>query len=251
MKKGICVLILVLFGVSTFNVVNSSGEVFSEQHGLPSGKWSFSAHPFTGKGYESRPVVVTSVKIESRSLSVTAVRIRNISSKAVNTVRFAWYLSNEKDNNVVLKQGETPVTYVDYGLAAGEAKTIKLPIVSFVDIYQPLLRNNQLDGDYRVDIAAVEVVFDDQSKWTPNQEVTILKRTGGAMMLKIASGSGRPLEVTPLQPGPCVHQKCKFVEGPPDTYRCEGSENEEYCTNCFTSCCNTLCIDPTPACNCN
>jgi hypothetical protein len=249
MKKGICISILLVLGVFAFRMNNISGHAVSEQQGLPSGKWSFSAHPFTGKGYESRPVIVTSVKTEFRSLSVTAVRVRNISSKRVSALRFAWYLSRENDQKNILKQGETPVTYVDHGLATGEAKTMKLPIVSFVEIYQPLLRNKQLEGDYRVDIAAVEVMFDDQSKWTPNQEVAVVRRAGGTVMVKIAYGT---LEVTPLEHAPpCAQQKCKFVEGPPDTYKCENSENEEYCTNCFTSCCNTLCIDPTPACNCN
>src|SRR5690349_10591924 len=160
MKKPICISILVVLGVFAFSMNNMSGRAVSAQQELPPGNWSFSAHPFMGKGYESRPVLVTSVKNDVRGLSVTAVGVRDISSKPVKAVRFAWYLSNENDRSKILDHGETPTTYVDGGLAIGESKTIKLPIVSFVDIYKPLLRNKQLNGDYRVDIAAVEVIFD-------------------------------------------------------------------------------------------
>lgn len=253
MEKAVRVSIFVLVGVLTFSANRAAITVGSSQT-FPSGKWSFSAHPYMGEGYESRPVVVTSVKTELKTLAVTAVRVRNISSKPVIGIRFGWYLSKDAKRNTILKHGETPANLLDRKLATGEGRTMLLPVVSFREIYKPLLRNNQLEGDYRIEVAVIDVVFDDQSRWTPKQKVSATKALGAsAIIVEVALGkSFKPLTVTPLEAAPpCPRQNCVLVEGPPDFYTCSASQNEEYCTNCFSSCCNTLCTDPTPACNCN
>lgn len=222
----------------------------STQKEFPPGRWGFSAHPYMGEGYESRPVVVTSVKTELKDLSVTAVRIRNISSKSVAAVKFGWYLFNESNSRFVLQEGESPVISMEGGLAVGEGRILQLSIVSFGQVSKPLIQGGRLEGDYRLEIAVTEILFEDLSTWTVGQKVAVQKQASNTLIVKVSFRVGTvPLTVTPLKAAPnCPKQSCKYVEGPPDGYRCEGSGHDEYCTNCVTSCCSTLCSDPSPAC---
>src|ERR1051325_12208819 len=176
MQKATYSISLALILVSAF-MANASSESFamneiSEQNQFPQGKWSFSVHPYMGEGYESRPVVVTSVRTEAKNLSVTAVRVRNISSKPVAAVKFEWRLLNENAMNAVLQKGETPLVNVSGGLVSGEGKTLKLPIISFREIYKSLLQGQRLEGGFRVEVAVSEILFEDQSSWTVGQSVT-------------------------------------------------------------------------------
>lgn len=229
---------------------NTAGNSTPTQVTFPPGNWAFSAHPYLGEGYESRPVVVTSVKTVLKDLSVTAVKVRNISSKPVAAVKIGWYLSNEREGPSVLKEGETQFVDVENGLAVGEAKVLQLPIVSFGRIYKSLVRGGHLEGDYRVEIAVTEILFEDQSTWRVGQKVAVQRQGFGAPIIKASFKSGTaPLTVTPFKTSPiCPKQKCELVAGPPAGYTCVASQGEEYCTNCVTSCCNTVCGDPSPAC---
>ncbi len=229
---------------------NFAGSKASTQKEFPPGRWGFSAHPYMGEGYESRPVVVTSVKTELKDLSVTAVRVRNISSKSVVAVKFGWYLLNESDRRFVLQEGASQVISMEDGLVVGEGKTLQLPIVSFGQVSKTLIRGGRLEGDYRLEIAVTEILFEDLSTWTIGQKVAVQKQASNTLIVKASFRVGTvPLTVTPIKAAPiCPKQKCKLVEGPPDGYTCVSSEFEEYCTNCITSCCNTVCSDPTPAC---
>lgn len=212
-------------------------------------KSSFSAHPYTGKGYESRPIVVTSVRSEIKARSVNAVRILNISSKPAAGVKLGWTLSKENAQDRILEKGETPLVPIPHGLAVKEDKVLDVPIVSFLDLKKNLKEKSE--GDYRVDVRVTEILFDDGSQW--NEENTAgMKQSGEAVIIKIALGKTFvPLTVTPFKPlDPCAKQKCRLMEGPPDAYTCDGSNNQEFCTNCSTSCCDTLC-GSSPACNCH
>lgn len=219
---------------------------------LPPGKWSFSAHPFMGEGYESRPVVVTSVRTEAKTLSVTAVRVRNISSKPVAAIRLGWYLADENNNLTNLQQSETSFIPMDKALETDKTELFKVSVVSFLDIYKPLVRDGRLEGSYRLEIAVTEILFEDQSTWRVGQQVTLETQPSKPAIVN-ASLKNRPLTVMPLKLNPiCPKQQCKYVEGPPDGYSCSQSDHNEYCTNCVTSCCNTLCNDPSPSCGpCN
>jgi len=222
------------------------------QKQFPPGKWSFSAHPYMGEGFESRPIVVTSVRTELKNLSVTAVRIRNISSKPVTAVKLGWYLSNENEKSVVLQQGETPLINIDRSLAVGEEQVIKSPITSFAEIHRLLVQAGHLEGCYRLDVMVTEILFEDQSTWKIGQSVTIQRPNSDPSIVRAMLRKGSlPIVVTPLSLSPaCAKQKCDFLPGPPPGYSCGGSDNEEFCTNCGTSCCTTIC-GFVPECNCN
>lgn len=248
------VLVSLTVAATTFEDKSFSGTKAAEQSRLPSSKWRFSAHPFSGPGYESRPVVVSSVRTDLKDFEVTAARVRNISSKPVVAVKLEWSLYNARGGYRLVRRGETPMIGIDGGLPTGESKILSYPIFSFTKVSAELLREASLEGDFRLDVAVAEITFRDGSTWAAGKEATAQRLTDGAIIVKASLRGGfAPLRVTPLRPAAaCARQHCQTMGDPPHTgYTCAQSSSDEYCTNCQTTCCNTLCSDPTPACNCS
>lgn len=92
--------------------------------------------------------------------------LENNSGKTVSAVKLEWYLTTEQDRSAVLQQGQTPFIAPSGTLPPGKYRELKFPIVSFANIYRPLLKNNVLAGDYRIEIAVAEIQYEDGSTWT-------------------------------------------------------------------------------------
>jgi hypothetical protein len=249
LKTVVPVLVLTILATAWLARTSKSLAQNTSALSFPTGKWTFSAHPYMGEGFKMRPVVVTSVASNANTLSVTAVRLNNISSKPVRAVKLGWTLS-EEGGGKVLKSGETSLIPLDSALGVASNRIVKAQVISFLEIYKPLLKNGRLDGNFRLDVGAIDVLFDDQSAWHLGDRVgmgaTNLERVTSVVYSKDAS----PITVTPLElPMACAHQKCAFDGTPPPSYSCGGSDNEEFCTNCGVSCCNTICGQQ-PSCDC-
>ncbi len=172
-------LMLIPFLLVTVAVVFGSSHNFKGQTKsvFPPGNWNFSAHPFMGEGYKTRPVVVTSVGSEVTALSVNVVGVRNISSKPVAGIKFGWFLSYDKDRTKVLRKGETPLVAIQPVLEAGSVRGLKPTIFSFLEIHKSLIKKGRLDGNYRLEVAVTELLFSDRSTWRVGQEVSGLGLT--------------------------------------------------------------------------
>jgi hypothetical protein len=218
---------------------------------FPPGQWTFSAHPFMGKGFDTRPVVVTSVKTEGLTSSVVAIRVRNISSKTVAALKVRWRLIEEKQPKNLLQEDETPHISVQPGLASENELTLTVPVMSFLDIHKPLVRQGRLDGDFRVDISVARILFSDGSVWTEAQTNVRTLQPQLPFFAKAGfSNPSQPLTINPIRvPAACAKQKC-VPGGQPPSYSCGSSDFDEFCTNCGVSCCNTIC-GAVPACDCN
>ncbi|GEM_PF-1760674 len=248
MKKTLCIVVLLF--MTTISMGALVNDRLENTLPLPDGKWGFSAHPYLGEGYESRPVVVTSVKTEKNNLSVTAVKVRNISSKSVTAVRLAWILFTEGKRDLLLLEGETPIIAINKGLATDKAEVLQFPVVSFAEISKSLPKEKQLEGDYRLEVFVKEILFEDRSSWQVGQKVAVRNQLSNVSVVKASFPKKmEPLVVTPLSTAlQCPMQACKYVTGIPSYYTCDTSANNEYCTNCVSTCCNTICSDPSPAC---
>lgn len=135
---------------------------------LPPGDWSFSAHPYFGLGYDSRPVVVTSVTSDaSKGLSITKVKIRNMSVLSVSAVKLGWILFDNKDREGanVLQQEQTPLITPSGGLAPNQSLDLDYPVVSFAKICKSMLNRGRLYGAFRIEVLVTEITYADGSNW--------------------------------------------------------------------------------------
>lgn len=161
----ILTLVAALLGISGSGKGQSKGNVSDE---LPGGNWTLSTHPYMGPGYNSRPVMVTAV-VSNLKGTATRVMLENNSSKTVSAVKLEWHLMEEQDRSTVLQQGQTPFVTPSGTLPPGKSRELKFPIVSFAKIHQPLMKNNVLAGDYRIEIAVAEIQYEDGSTWTASK----------------------------------------------------------------------------------
>lgn len=214
--------------------------------------WTFSGHPYMGEGFRMRPVVVTSVKTEAETFTVTAVRLNNISSKTVRAVKLAWNLDESQARDVVLHNGETGLVPIKGGLATGQSIVVELPLVSLSDVRQRLVEKGLAGGKFSVRVAVSEITFVDETKWKVGDKVDIVDASLSAKIVKIGFEKGASrLMVTPLaKTSYYPKQQCNFESGPPPGYSCTSSDDDEFCTNCVVTCCNTICGQQ-PACDCN
>ena len=252
MRSLISLLVLLPLILISGGLANDGRSTGQKSAGLefPSGDWTFSAHPYMGEGYRLRPVVVTSVTSEVPTLSVTAVRIANISTKTAIAVKLGWTLYDEKSERKLLRKGETSLTAIDHGLASGSNTVLRLPVVSFMEIHTKLLKKGRLEGKYRLEVGATQVLFEDRSSWQVGQSVSV-RAEAEQGFVKVAFRANAALSVTPLSvPLACPKQKCEYVAQSPPYYTCGASQNDEFCTNCVTNCCNSIC-GTEPVCDCN
>ena len=138
--------------------------------------WSFSARPYTGPGFETRPVVVSAVQTTVKTLSVTEVRLRNTSSKPVTAVRLSYVLNNEKDGkSEMIHRGESQMVPLEKSLLVGDTVLLKFPVFSFGEFKESLAAKQALKGDFNVQIFVKDITFDDQTKWTVGDKVEVKK----------------------------------------------------------------------------
>ena len=244
----LAVVVPLLMLATTINRVESDA---GKKARLPNEKCSLTALPYLGVGYNSRPVVVVGVTTDKKELTVKQVRLFNISSKPASAIRLGWYLRTMQDESAVLRQGETPLIATTGKLPANGKQTMNFAVVSFSE----LLKDGQLNGDYKIEVAVKEILFEDGFTWTDNAEqarqtvpvrVALKNRTGFV-----------PLKVTPLaaQVG-CPADKvgtCVYVSDPPLSYwSCDTGPMGVRCDNCGSSCCTSLCEEEAPVCGlCN
>ena len=174
---GVVVTLMSTFSLTLFAV---SGHAQNSRKVTVSGsedpQWTFSAHPYFGEGYRTRPVVVSAIRTTAKSLTVTEARIRNNSSKPVNSVRLAWILTNEKDGkNEVVYSGESQLLPFEKTLAIGETTLLKLPLFSFSEIKDAISAKHALKGRFDAQVFVKDIVFEDETKWTVGEKVEMKK----------------------------------------------------------------------------
>lgn len=152
-----------------------AGYELKENDRLPGGDWSVGFHLYRAEGFDSLPVRVTSVRSE-RGKGLSAVELRNRSSKSVAAVKIGWYVSTEGGPGTILAKGESPLLSLPSTLNDNESLQFSLPPVSLFKILNPVVKANTLRGDFSVQVAVTEIVYADQSTWkfsSPNNVARI------------------------------------------------------------------------------
>ncbi len=217
MKKRIMTLILMLT-LALFTAARPPQNEANADEALPPGDWTLVSHPYQGPDFEALPVVVYSVTSGLKGLTIKYVGIWNRSPNLVTAVKLSWHLRAEQDPQTILREGQTPSITFRKGLPSGMQQAVRHPIVSFLKIYQPLLKRGVLKGNYILDVAVSEVSYEDGSRW-------IRGETRKVDFVKAVS----VVHSTPVQTG-CPKQNCALMTGGAG-YTCQASFNNEYCTN--------------------
>jgi hypothetical protein len=137
---------------------------------LPSGGWTVGFHLYQAEGFDSMPVRVIGVKSEGDK-GLTGVELRNRSSKPVSTIRIGWYVSTEGGPGTILAQGETPL--LSASLHADESAQFSIPPVSLAKILKPIMKGNTLRGDFSIQVAVTEIVYEDGPSWKFSQPANV------------------------------------------------------------------------------
>lgn len=131
---------------------------------LPDGDWTFSVQPYTGAGYDQRPVFVTAT-ISDITGMVSGVMLKNNSPSTVSAVKLEWTLTTEDNRASILRRGQTPFIAPSGEIAPGKYKQLGFPIANFGKLSKALLKRGLLSGDYRIDVAVSEVQYADGTTW--------------------------------------------------------------------------------------
>jgi hypothetical protein len=220
---------------------------------LPSSDWTFSARPAMGPAYDSAPVRVYSVTTEAANgPEISRVFIKNQSSRAISAVKLTWRLVNRESPATILGQGQTPLITLRGGLAKDERKEIAfspVPLMAFAGISKSLVKNGSLTGGFLVEVAADEALYQDKQSWKIASAYKNNNTASSSTFMKaFLSFPSRRIDE---EQGGCAKQECKYIEtgNPPVSgFKCSDVTIGIFCTNCGTSCSETLCGNPAPPC---
>ncbi|HEX8651077.1 MAG TPA: hypothetical protein VF708_09550 [Pyrinomonadaceae bacterium] len=169
MKKRAITLMLTLIISLSAVAAHNKMRAQTEDNTLPPGHWALSSGPYSGS--ESLPLCVFSATTDSElGLLIKRARVKNRTNKNIASFKFRWFIFQEQNPDAILLEGLSPL--VEIRLVAGEVKTIDFPIVKFNKIYKPLEKNGILSGDYRLEIMAGEINYDDGSTWKYKKKET-------------------------------------------------------------------------------
>ncbi|MDQ3256800.1 MAG: hypothetical protein M3R15_23390 [Acidobacteriota bacterium] len=132
---------------------------------FPPGKWSLTYPPISILSLEDAPAKIISTTGDVKNgVTITEVGLENRSSKAISAVKFRWYLFTEGTPKKIVSRGETPVVGMGE-FASGKKRIIEYPIVSFGNIYRPLVKDGRLTGKFVIEVAVSEILYADGSSW--------------------------------------------------------------------------------------
>lgn len=146
----------------------------------PRGSWKIAARgDLDQELVDDAPVVVDHVQSllgngKWMNLIVRAVGVRNKARQPLKEVRFKWVLSTEEAPSVL--QGYTP----SFGVRTpsnGRQEVELPPIINFVKLSRPLIKNGSLDGDFLLSLRVSEVTFEDGSTWEDEGAFRLTKAT--------------------------------------------------------------------------
>jgi hypothetical protein len=141
-----------------------------EKKKKPAGKWDMSIGIDKEQFYnDSVPVAVSIVQTVSGKgkyagvVKVKRLEIKNRSAKAVNSVQLKWKIFNLDDPAKVLLEGTTP--FVNLWAEANSAKVVVIPTIYPVYLFNPLAKDGELNGEFKLMIGVQEAHFEDGSLW--------------------------------------------------------------------------------------
>jgi hypothetical protein len=199
---------------------------------------SLSSLPYMEKGYKSLPVLVTSVTNDLKRGTIAIVAVKNNSSKDVDKLKLAWYLSTEEEPHVILQRGETPWLRIPDGIESGKTDWLEFDLVSFSAFEQSLV-TNAAETKYLIRVGVSAVRYNDSAT------ETLLAAQGRKELPKVKHIKATfSKEAATAQTNYCPNQRCEIVyePGPPPRpightcsdaggTACQNTTNGQSCTN--------------------
>ena len=168
MRLRIPSLILVLACAMTMAASRAEAQTNPCQPTQPLGhNWrlTFMRYHHWRAGYEALPLQVVDVPGgrlgPCEKFKIMVSRLNNRSPKAVKAVKFNWYIFNANDLDKVVATEQTAL--VEVNLAPHEQRDFDILIVNLDDI--PLLRDENPNEEFRLEVAVTEIHYDDGSVW--------------------------------------------------------------------------------------
>jgi hypothetical protein len=144
----------------------------------PRGKWQIAAHGDSSqRDVADAPVQVEHVQSllgggKWANLIVRKVGIKNTTRKSVRSVKLKWIISTEEAP--VVLDGYTTSFAVE--VPTQGARDIELPpVINFLALSKPLVKDGKLDGDFLLSLRVSEVTFDDGSTWEDEGAFKLVK----------------------------------------------------------------------------
>jgi hypothetical protein len=132
---------------------------------LPKGEWSATHSIPSGLGFQNPAAEVISNRGDARQgLQVSVLELKNRSSKTIATVRFGWYIYRKDSPAEILASGRSPIIGID-NFRPGNVATLNYPVVRFAEAIEPFVSDGKLSGDFNIEVAVIEVQFDDETVW--------------------------------------------------------------------------------------
>lgn len=135
---------------------------------LPAGDWTVGFHLYQAEGFDLIPVRVSGITSQGNK-GLTHVALRNRVLKPVTAVKIGWYVSTEDGPGTILAKGESPLLALPQTLQANASLQLSLPPVSLARILRPVVKGNSLRGDFSVQVAVTEIVYEDGLTWKFSQ----------------------------------------------------------------------------------
>lgn len=244
-----------VLGVAYAITVSGNSNSKTSQTEIP-GKWSIGYSPDMSEGFSSRPLMVWSTRCDTKTFSLRGVFVQSLTNKKISALRIGWKFVKKiegKKEFKTLKIGETKLLRLEKDLNYKDTKYLESEFISLYDVYEPFLEKDKLEGDYKFQILVSEVLFSDKSSWRlgDKKDLEVLSENADPSFINASLGTTFviPVKLNPNQA--CPNQACKYESGPPKYYTCDAG-SDQYCTNCVSSCCSSICGSPPSECqSCN
>lgn len=209
---------------------------------LPPGHWLLAIQPTRTRG---RVVDLSSVSSSvSKGLGVTDFILENRSKQRVAGVKIAWRLFETSRRDTTLLKGETP-KFLAVSLTPGERRVVEYPVVSFAEIYRPLLHGKrELNGNYRIELWVSDVSFTDETAQHGPAAVLNIKKVNWKADAAVAFVEVKSEPAPPIADDlGCPDQSCAY-DNSQECYKCTyekgGTCSWKNCSNCGNGRCPGL-----------
>jgi hypothetical protein len=168
MKLRLSIALLAIISLSVLSTSYGTSPTSSSLDSSIQGRnWglSFGRYNTSRAGYAALPVQVINVPGGKRGpnekFQIWVTKLKNNSSKAINAVKFNWYLFDSNDLNRLVQTEQTSLYQLHLNpQAETEAEVL---ITNLEDI--PILRDKNPTGTFHLEVAATEAHYEDGSVW--------------------------------------------------------------------------------------
>ncbi len=176
-------LVLMLAVLSALASIEAAGQSKAQKIGRKSVEnLRLSFTPYTGAGLESMPVevVVFDAIVNINSMWVRDWRLRNRSDKTVTKVRQTLFVYSEGEPDKLLLRHAIP-PYYGVGTSGPFSPNVEWPkepcpagkrfcpwgfaMLSAQELFEPLMKDGKIEGNYRVALGIDKVWFADGTVW--------------------------------------------------------------------------------------